>query len=363
MTAQFLPYVEPPISETRVHRLWCRVSARLDARKRRLWLWLLVGGTLCSVAAVVLLIGKLLPSREISPDGRPVAAAKLVTARDPVTVTLVDGSKVSLASHTEVHVHGNQQDSPGLSLVLTQGEVVCDVVHREGRAFTVVTNDVEVRVVGTRFSVTATPGEAQRVEVSVLRGAVEVVNRSRPGVVARISAGQSWVQSPPRSPASASSAGGGGRRSVDASAQLHGAPPPDSSGVASPIRVPPLSARELFAKAGESRRSDDAAAAAHAYEELLRLHPSDGRAGLSAFELGRLRMDRLGDPAGAISALERALALNIGPSFREDALARLVSVYATQGDDASCSHARNRYLSSYPYGVHAITVASRCDVH
>ena len=120
------------------------------------------------------------------------------------------------------------------------------------------------------------------------------------------------------------------------------------------------SARELFEKAGESRRSGDAAAAARAYEELLRLHPSYGRASLSAFELGRLRMDRLADPAGAITALERALASNIGPSFREDALARLVSVYASQGNFAACGRARDRYLSSYPAGVHAGAVASRC---
>jgi tetratricopeptide (TPR) repeat protein len=120
------------------------------------------------------------------------------------------------------------------------------------------------------------------------------------------------------------------------------------------------SARELFEKAGESRRAGDARAAAHAYEELLRLHPGDGRASLSAFELGRLRMDRLNDSAGAITALERAVALNIGPSFREDALARLVSVYASQGNFAACGRARDRYLASYPSGVHAGAVSSRC---
>jgi hypothetical protein len=71
-------------------------------------------------------------------------------------------------------------------------------------------------------------------------------------------------------------------------------------------------------------------------------------------------MDRLGDPAGAITALERAVALNIGPSFREDALARLVSIYASQGNSAACARARERYLSSYPGGVHAGAVATRC---
>jgi hypothetical protein len=81
---------------------------------------------------------------------------------------------------------------------------------------------------------------------------------------------------------------------------------------------------------------------------------------LSAFELGRLRMDRLGDAAGAISALERAVALNVGPTFREDALARLVTAYAAQGNAAACARARDRYLASYPSGVHAGAVAGRC---
>src|SRR6187551_3334596 len=75
---------------------------------------------------------------------------------------------------------------------------------------------------------------------------------------------------------------------------------------------------------------------------------------------GRLRMDRLADLPGAIAALERAVAMKIGPSFREDALARLVSIYASQGNLAACRRARDRYSSSYPAGVHRAAVATRC---
>ena len=132
---------------------------------------------------------------------------------------------------------------------------------------------------------------------------------------------------------------------------------PPVAGSAAPVAA---GARELFEKAGERRRSGDAAGAAQAYEELLKIHPSDARASLAAFELGRLRMDRLGDSAGAITALERAVALNVGPTFREDALARLVSVYAKLGNFAACARARDRYLASYPTGVHATAVGTRC---
>jgi hypothetical protein len=201
--------------------------------------------------------------------------------------------------------------------------------------------------------------------VIVQRGVVEVVCARRPGLIARVVAGQIWVQeagplapslaAPSVAPPSGESALPDAAVATPAAKAGPAALPPSASAAAN---VP--SARELFEKAGEHRRAGDAGAAARAYEELLRLHPSDARVSLSAFELGRLRMDRLGDQAGAVSALERALASSLGPSFREDALARLVSAYAAQGNFAACGRARDRYLASYPTGVHASAVARRC---
>jgi len=192
------------------------------------------------------------------------------------------------------------------------------------------------------------------------------VSARRPGVVARVAAGQSWVQdaelaaekpatAPPVAPPSSEPPSPEPDRNEPESSE------PAKPDAPLPSAVPGVpSGRELFEKAAESRRAGDATAAAHAYEELLRLHPGDGRASLAAFELGRLRMDRLGDLPGAIAALERAVAMKIGPSFREDALARLVSIYASQGNLAACRRARDRYSSSYPAGVHRAAVATRC---
>jgi FecR protein len=362
MTTSPSRYVQPEVSEARVNRLWGNVSARLEARPSRFWRWIVVCTALSGVAAGAVVITKTTALPSVG-ERAVLAEAKLETANDSLAVTLVDGSKLSLASRTEVQVRGNQPSAVALSL--SRGEVVCDVTHREDRKFTVVAGDVEVRVVGTKFSVRATPGDNPRVEVSVLRGVVEVVSARRPGIVARVAAGQSWIQN--AEPSALSPSGVASAEPVpvvlepsvtegesDAKRDAKAA-----ASAASAAAIGP-SARELFEKAGESRRGGDAAAAAHAYEELLRLHPSDGRASLSAFELGRLRMDRLADPAGAITALERAVALSIGPSFREDALARLVSVYASQGNFAACARARDRYLSSYPVGVHASAVTARC---
>jgi transmembrane sensor len=349
-------YVQPEVSEARVERLWSGVEERLEKRPSRAWRWVVLSTVLSGAAAGGFFWLDAARSAGPAPGAERavLADAKLETKSDELSVTLGDGSSVKLASQSEVRVQGS--NSSAISLSLGRGELSCDVTHREDRKFTVMAGDVEVRVVGTRFSVKRSPGPAARVEVNVTRGVVEVRSARRPGVVARVAAGQNWIEN-------AESA-----RSLDEPTPSP-APPPETQGSLPPKRdAPPSasaapavpSARELFEKAAESRRAGDASAAARAYEELLHLHPSDARASLAAFELGRLRMDRLGDLPGAIVALERAVAMRVGPTFREDALARLVSVYASQANFGACRRARDRYLSSYPGGVHAGAVATRC---
>jgi hypothetical protein len=93
---------------------------------------------------------------------------------------------------------------------------------------------------------------------------------------------------------------------------------------------------------------------------LLAKYPNDGRVGLAAFELGRLRLERLGNPAGAIPVLEKAMAHAPSPGLREDALARLVQAYSAIGDSVRCRRARDKYLTEYSGGVHANAVKTRC---
>jgi len=127
-------------------------------------------------------------------------------------------------------------------------------------------------------------------------------------------------------------------------------------------RAAPADARALFEQARGQWRAGKMAEAARTYQELLATHPRDPRAGLAAFELGRLRMDRLDDMPGAVQALEQAVALAPGAELREDALARLVAAAAGAHDHARCARARTRYLTEYPSGVHHRTVsAASCD--
>jgi TolA-binding protein len=224
----------------------------------------------------------------------------------------------------------------------------------------VVADGVEVRVVGTRFSVsTERDSDGARVEVRVERGVVEVRGAGPDAEAVQVEAGRSWSQvtrtgALPEAPAAAP---------VEPEPAAAPAPPP--SRAPAPARVArearPGDARELFEQARGLWRAGRMRAAADSYQALLRDYPRDARAGLAALELGRLRMDRLGDLPGAVEAFERAVALAPGAELREDALARLAGASAGAGDRAGCTRARDRYLADYPTGVHRRTVAALCD--
>ncbi len=348
-------HVAVNVNPARVARVWASVSARLErtpARGRRVLVWTLVASG-AAAAALWFSLGR------FGDTGAPSAwqRAALETSSDAMAVKLDDGSRLELAAHTRVKVTENEPSA--VALDLEHGRVDCDITPRPGRQFAVRAQGVEVRVTGTRFSVEI--ASTGRVEVEVSRGSVEV---SRGAVKRRLSAGERWSidleqpgaeSEPSREPSPAAEPV---------------APEPTASTVetARPSPAPSAAtrepaaagARELFDLGNAARRAGDAAGAARAYEQLLEHYPRDGRAGLAAFELGRLRMDRLGDLHGAIQALQRAVTLAPGAGFREDAMARLVDAYAAAGATERCRSAQSAYLASYPGGVHASAVSRRC---
>lgn len=359
-------YVQVELSEARVARLWSQVEARLEA-PRRTWRWLWVPA-LASALGVSLLVAH---SQTSQPKLEASAwqGARLETSADTLAVTLIDGSKLKLDPKSRAEV--SDETPSAVKLVLERGRVDCDVTHRAGRSFVVVASGVEVHVIGTHFSVATEHNEdSVRVEVRVERGAVEVRSAGQPAEVSRVEAGRSWSRVtrtgalPSPSPSSeaaaaseeASEQGQGSAASARASAEPSRAPSPSPG--ASATRV--SDARELLEQASGLWREGRVREAAQAYQSLLSTYPRDPRAGLAAFELGRLRMDRLGDLSGAVKALERAVALAPGSSFREDALARLVTAYASVHNRSACEQARERYLREFPAGVRKRTVAAAC---
>ncbi|HTQ47109.1 MAG TPA: hypothetical protein VMI75_30350, partial [Polyangiaceae bacterium] len=62
-----------------------------------------------------------------------------------------------------------------------------------------------------------------------------------------------------------------------------------------------------------------------------------------------LRLDALGDPAGALAAFDDAIVLAPRAGFREDAEARRVEALDRM-NDTRCPAARQAFLARYPHG-------------
>ena len=272
------------------------------------------------------------------------------------TITLPDGSRAVLDARSRLTVTDARADS--VAVRLDRGGVDLDVVPRAGKRFVVVAEDYEARVLDARFSLRFVSGSDGRpsLEVKVTQGRVRVARAqkdekyAKDGDDARVLAdGETW-----------------------SAALVPAAPPPNST--SSETAAPPLApvvpirrsggallaAKQLLARAETARASNRPRESARLLDTLRARYRSDPRAGLAAFELGRLRLDRLGDPAGAAEALVDAIALAPDAPFREDAQARLVEAREASGDRARCSAARADYLSRYPSGVHREKVALRC---
>lgn len=371
-------YIRVDISDARINASWARVSRRLSPRANDRRGWMLGGAFAAAVAVVSLSLLFLGNSRTASVWQN----AALQTAGDTLAVDLEDGSRLELSAHTRLELSESAPQS--VRLELQKGGVHCEVAPNAKRRFSVVAAGVEVRVTGTRFSVSVAPS-SDRVDVQVTKGSVEVTVLGEAKPARRLLAGERWSVERPlerksiesaEATALAPSATALPQRSPAVSRPTEGSPSVGSERLAvgsapsavgsgsveaeSERSLETGSARELLEIGNAARRTGDIARAARAYELLLAKYPKDGRAGLAAFELGRLRMDRLGNPAGAVQALQRAITHASGAGFREDAMARLVSAHAALGANARCREAQKAYLRAYPAGVHASSVASKC---
>jgi hypothetical protein len=124
------------------------------------------------------------PSTPSALDSSP-DALHVATGRETRDIT-VGEALFSLSEHSEMLARGN--DAQGWQVELTRGRVDFDVAPRQARPpFVIHSGDVEIRVVGTRFSVRR---DGASTEVRVLRGIVEV---ERQGRVARLRPGDLWL--------------------------------------------------------------------------------------------------------------------------------------------------------------------------
>lgn len=343
-------HVTPKLDEARLARQRDAIAARIDSRKRARWL-LLLAPVVCA-AAVVLLLLSFRGSRESSATVGTVVQAP---SGEPLSMTLLDGSHVVLDPAAQLSLMSLLPRD--IRLELNRGGIDLDVTHQEDRAFVVVAAGYEVRVLGTRFAVRLLPaGEEPTLEVKVLRGRVRVTRIGEPADLRVLGAGETWstalgpiskVDEPP------------------STLPAVGAEPPPSASPSASVAAPPPSARigakELWSQAEAARASKRFRDEALALDTLRLRHRSDPRAGLAAFELGRLRQDTLHDPAGAAEAFGDAIVLAPSGPFREDAEARRIEALDTAGRRDQCSEAKAAFLARYPAGIHRQRVSVMCE--
>jgi hypothetical protein len=326
-------FVQPGLTEARIARQWDHVdrrSSRLGAPRRLV-------PALTAALSCAALVGVALTWNRSAPRGE-MDGSVLETG----ALTLADGSRVTVEPGGRVRVLAVR--APAVELELEAGAIDLAVTHGK-RAFVVHTLRYDVVDLGTHFRVALAPqGE---MSVGVEEGTVEIRDRQGIEPGRRLSTGDTWSNAPAGQPVAASS-------ERVAAGPLSPTPP------VAPAAEPERSAKELLEIAERARLGGQARAAASALDTLRRRFRRDPRAALAAFELGRLRLDSLGDAAGADEAFRDAIALSPQGPLREDAEARRVEALAAERSP-ECVTGRKAFLARYPHSVHTAVVSGTCS--
>ena len=246
------------------------------------------------------------------------------TAPVAQTIPLDDGSHLELASQTVVHRGEGAADR--VALTVESGRATFDVKPNGPRVWLIDAGAVQVRVLGTRFTVART-GAA--VEVSVERGKVEVTS---PQGATFLTAGQSFTTAPP---------------TPSLTPTLTPTPTPTLTPPPSPP-ADPLTTADALRLAGSPRD------AVTTLRPVVAAH--DGRSALAAFTIGKISAEDLKDPATAARAFEQAIALGLPAGLDEEAQARAVASFVSAGQRADAARAAKRYQARYPAGRHLAQV-------
>jgi transmembrane sensor len=332
-------YVEPTLDGKRIDRGWAGVSARRVSTwsARRMAAPAAAGFAL---AAALLLVVR---GRTTAPAA-PVAGMVLESGEGR-TMTLADGSSAVLGH--DARLRFDRIESSRVEATVERGEATFEVRHSATRTWTVHAREFDVIDRGTRFDVAVSD---TGVSVRVESGSVEVIHSGASGGGRRLEGGESWTSgSPPVVPPAEAP-------TPEASASV--TPTATVSPTTAPMPAAP-GPRELLETANAARLAGHPREAAQAFDTIRTRFRGDARAGLAAFELGRLRLDALGDPAGAVAAFDDAIVLAPHAGFREDAEARRVEALDRM-HDARCPAARQAFLARYPNGLHTASVAARC---
>jgi hypothetical protein len=259
------------------------------------------------------------------PDTTTSANLSRVVTGPSASRVSVEGAELTVAANTQLTV--SEDDAGEVQLVLERGRVDCSVAPREDRApFRVWAADVQVQVVGTRFSVSR---EEAGVEVSVEHGTVRVLHA---GDVTLVGAGQRW----PRLPA----------------ARTESAQEPETGGDPDDAAEPEVEMDPVVVDS--SRRSGSPA---RTTDELASRSNRAGQAERDRYETAaRLESTR---PDEAI-AIYRGLVAKDGV-WASNALFAQARLRLARGQRAAGRRLLERYLHRYPAGANATLARKLLD--
>ena len=358
-------HVTPPLSERRLDRQWERISSRLDKGGRVSWP--MAAMTIAAAATVIALIVAGLRPNAVG--GNAFVVASLPEGKQELAFS--DGSRVMVAPGGRLRV--DRATTAEVAIHLEAGRARFEVKHDVDRRFSVRVAEFEVIDRGTRFEVARGDEARPGVEVRVEEGEVELRDPAH-AEPRRLSAGESWSNRPPEtahaqtaspSPDRAAPSAANGTGTVEGVAAsavaTHATETRPKAGLdAARGGSEPRAARELFEAGNLAKLEGRLQDAADAFDTLRLRHRADGHAALAALELGRLRLNHLGNPAGALVALQDAVKLGPRAPFREEAEARIVDAFAALGRETDCVRAREQFLARHPRSVHGAAVAGKC---
>ena len=324
-------YVTLEVDEPCVERGWDRVRDQLD-RERPPRPVVLAAALAAAAAAVVVFLWS------GASDPQPLA---LTATSEPATAVLADGSEITATAGSRVTEVSARTGV--MAYRLERGEADFRVTPSRERTFVVWAEDIRIEVMGTQFAVSISEDEVgpHSVAVRVREGRVAVTSSRG---VDLLTAGEEI------------------RVDLSAGAEPDQedvlVPAPEKAPRSERPRGPSTSA--LFAAAREAQQAGRLGEAIRRYEELLSRRPRDIRASLAAFELGRIRMDRLGQPRRAALDFRRARSLAPTSPLSDDATARLVQIYDQSGQRKLCRRYRRIYRRSFPDGRHRLEVDAFC---
>jgi TolA-binding protein len=122
---------------------------------------------------------------------------------------------------------------------------------------------------------------------------------------------------------------------------------------APPVASAPVSAAELFARANDARRTADTKRAIALYDELQTRFPDSREASTSRVALGRLLLDREGEPARARALFEGYLEHDPSGALAEEARVGRAQALMRLGERNAEREAWLELLERHPTSVHA----------